>query len=326
MASRLSLSEREEIRVGLVEGRSYREIAAFLGRAPSTVCREVGRNRGREGYSAVTAEERAGRLARRPRPFKLVADTVLAEAVTELICGRRYSPKTASKLLEQQGMRVSHETIYRACYQRDRGLGPDVWKYLVRRRQRRRHAGPRWGIASGNPLGNPVSVHQRPQPALARTEPGHLEGDLIVGSRNQSAVITIIDRVSRYTWLKALPNGYKTDMVTKALSELLTQIPPPLRRTLTWDQGREMRYWPKIVAETGTPIYVCDRHSPWQRPTVENNNGVLRRWLPKATDLTTYTQTHLDEITHLINNMPRQIHNWQTATTIHQTHLGATTG
>lgn len=325
MASRLSLSEREQIRVGLVEGKSGREIAAELGRAPSTVSREVEVNGGRDAYRAVAAEERARFEARRQKPFKLVVDPVLAAAVTELICGSRYSPKTVSVVLRQRGVRVSHETIYRACYQRGRGLGPDVWKSLVRRRQRRRHGGPRWGFASGNPLGTPVSVHQRPTEAAERTEAGHLEGDLLIGARNRSAVITVIDRVSRYTWLGALPDGYKTEQVTTVLSQLLETIPPHLRKSLTWDQGREMRYWPTIQEQAGTPIYICDRHSPWQRPTVENNNGILRRWLPKGIDLNTVSQTQLDQIADLINNMPRELHNWNTAADIYHQHV-ATTG
>lgn len=323
---RLSLHEREEIRVGLANGESIRRIARGLGRAGSTVAREVTHNGGRHEYRAVRAEERARRLACRPKPFKLVSDPVLAEAVTELMTRTQYSPATVAGMLAAQGLKVSHETIYRACYQPGRGLEPDLWKLLPRRRQKRRHAGHQWGIASGNPLGNPVSVHARPPIALTRIQPGHLEGDLIIGSRNQSAVITLIDRLTRYTWLAALPNGYKTEFFTDALIQLLQRISPRLRLTLTWDQGREMRYWTRIQQQTNTRIYICDRHAPWQRPTVENNNGILRRWLPKGADLSTYTQNDLDKIAALINDMPRRIHKNQSAATIYHAHLVATTG
>lgn len=323
--SRLCLMEREEIRAGIERGWSFRMISQGLGRCPSTVSREVASNGGRDRYRAVSADEAAEVRASRPKPFKLVADPVLAAAVTDLLVGKKYSPLTTSWILAERGQRVSAETIYRACYQSGRGLGAEVWKALPRRRQKRKHAGRKWGFASADALGIHTSIHQRPQVAATRSEPGHLEGDLIYGAHNRSAVATYVERVSRFTKLAALPNGYRADLVAEALTESLSEVPQPMRKTLTWDQGREMRKWKQIEEATGIPIYFCDIHSPWQKPSVENNNGILRRWLPKGTPLDVYTQDDLDKIADLINQMPRKIHNWRTAQQVYDELLVATT-
>lgn len=324
--SRLLLWEREEIRAGIVAGESLSGIARRLGRCPSTVCREVKANGGSGVYRAVAGQERAERLGCRPKVPKLVADPDLAQGVTDLIRERRYSPQVCSQILAAEGKRISHETIYQACYRPGRGLGSELWKCLARRRQRRKRSGHRWGFASGNPLGEPTSVHQRHPIVTHRTQCGHLEGDLLIGAHNRSAIIVLTERVSRHLWLGALPNGYGTEPVAEALVALLDNIPPPMRRTLTWDQGREMKYWADIQAACGTPIYFCDPHAPWQKPTVENQNGILRRWLPKGTPLNTHTRTDLDNIAQLANHMPRRIHQWQTAHDIYHAHLVAATG
>lgn len=167
---RLCLGEREEIRVGLERGWSFGEIARWLGRIPSTVPREAAGNGGRVGYRAVGAQERADRLAARPKPFRLVIDREFAREVERLL-GMRYAPQTCVRLLAERGWRIIHETIYQACYQSGRGLVPDAYKLLVRRRQRRKHAGRRWGIASGNPLGEPVYVSQRHRPFSPAARP-----------------------------------------------------------------------------------------------------------------------------------------------------------
>jgi IS30 family transposase len=317
--------EREEVRAGIERGWSFRTISGVLGRCPSTVAREVASNGGRERYRAVSAQDGAVRRAARPKPFKLVADPVLAAAVTEFLVEKRYSPLTTARILSGRGQPVSAETIYRACYQQGRGLGAEVWKSLPRRRQKRKHAGRKWGFVSSDALGIHVSIHHRPQTAATRSEPGHFEGDLIYGAFNRSAVATFVERVSRHTTLVALPNGYRADLVAAALTDSLGEVPEPMRKSLTWDQGREMRKWKQIEEATGTPIYFCDIHSPWQKPTVENNNGILRRWLPKGTPLDVYTQNDLDAIAELINQMPRQIHGWRTAQQIYDELLVATT-
>jgi IS30 family transposase len=317
--------EREEIRAGIEKGWSFRMISTGLGRFPSTVSREVASNGGRNQYRAVSADRAAEERASRPKPFKLVVDPVLAAAVTELLVGKKYSPLTTARILTDRGQPVSAETIYRACYQPGRGLGSEVWKSLPRRRQKRKHAGRKWGFASADALGIHTSIHDRPETVASRVESGHLEGDLIVGASNKSAVATYVERVSRLTTLVALPNGYRADLVAEALTESLGEIPEPMRKTLTWDQGREMRKWKQIEAATGIPIYFCDIHSPWQKPTVENNNGILRRWLPKGTPLNVHTQNDLNKIAELINQMPRKIHNWRTAQQVYDELLVATT-
>lgn len=323
--SRLCLSEREEIRAGIEKGWSFRTIGLGLDRCPSTVAREVASNGGRNQYRAVSAHSGAVVRASRPKPFKLVADPVLAAAVTELLVGKKYSPLTTARILGERGQPISAETIYRACYQPGRGLGAEVWKSLPRRRQKRKHAGRKWGSASSDALGIHTSIHDRPATVASRVEAGHLEGDLIVGASNKSAVVSYIERVSRHTSLVALPNGYRADLVAEALTESLSEVPEPMRKTLTWDQGREMRKWKQIEEATGIPIYFCDIHSPWQKPTVENNNGILRRWLPKGTPLNVHTQDDLNKIAELINQMPRKIHGWRTAQQVYDELLVATT-
>ena len=323
--SRLCLMEREEIRAGIERGWSFRTISEGLGRCASTVAREVSANGGRDRYRAVSAHNGAVVRAARPKPFKLVADPVLAAAVTELLVDKKYSPRTTTQILSERGQRVSAETIYRACYQQGRGLGSEVWKSLPRRRQKRKHAGRKWGSASSAALGIRASIHDRPETVAARVEPGHLEGDLIVGAFNKSAVGTYVERVSRLTSLVALRNGYRADLVSEALTESLRGVPEPMRKTLTCDQGREMRFYQQIETATGIVVYFCDPHSPWQKPTVENNNGILRRWLPKGTPLDIYTQDDLNKIAELINQMPRKIHGWKTAQQVYDELLVATT-
>ncbi|MEX1275201.1 MAG: IS30 family transposase [Bacteroidota bacterium] len=237
-------------------------ISTGLGRCPSTVSREVASNGGRNRYRAVSAHRAAAGRASRPKPFKLVTDPVLAAAVTELLVGKKYSPLTTARILGDRGQRVSAETIYLACYQQGRGLGSEVWKSLPRRRQKRKHAGRKWGSASSDALGIHVSIHDRPLTVASRVEAGHLEGDLIVGASNKSAVVSYVERVSRHTSLVALPHGYRADLVADALTDALNQIPELMPKTLTWDQGREMRKWKEIETATGTPIFFCDIHSP----------------------------------------------------------------
>lgn len=300
--------------MGLEMEKPLRVIARELGRSTSTVSREVAGNGGPEAYRASAADGQAHDRARRPKPFKLVADPELGDRVqAELTAG--YSPQGAAKRLAAEGLGISHETIYRACYHLGRGLAEDLWKRLPRRRQKRRHGGKQWGATGVNPLGEPVSVHYRDPIALGRVQPGHLEGDLIIGAHNRSAAITLCERHTRFSWIGALNHGYRADQVAEVLCELLDRIPPQLRRTLTWDQGREMKYWADLQAVTGTLIYFCDPHSPWQRPTNENTNGLLRRWLPKGTRLDTHTQADLDGIAHTLNHMPRRIFGWDTAQT-----------
>ena len=307
--SRLSLDEREEIRVGLVRGESLRVIARRLGRASSTVCREVGRNRSRRGYVAHVAHRRAADRARRPRRLRLEVDVVLRNRVREALKGR-LSPQVIAWQLAAEGISISHETIYRACYHPTRPLGGDSHRLLCRPR-RGRIRRPR--TATGRipqSLGVFKPIHQRPGDPTV--EAGHWEGDLIVGQANRSATVVLTERRSRICLLGALPRGKNADEVAAVVSRLLGPIPPALRRTLTWDQGRELARWANIERCLGIQVFFADPRSPWQRPLVENQNGHLRRWFPRNKPMPR-SQTVLDQIARTLNTMPRRILNRQSA-------------
>jgi IS30 family transposase len=309
----LTALDREEIRAGIERGDNDVAIAAALGRHPATIGREIRRNGGRAAYTATAAEARAVACRARPKT-PLLADTDLSWHVTKrLLAGD--SPMTISIELAR-GTRdgytatISHETIYQGIYAPRRvGLPTKVYKLLHRRRPRRRLRGRRHSQQRSSPLGTFNIIGSRPAIAAERIELGHLEGDQIIGARNRSAIITIFDRTSRHLWLARHDHptgGYNADTTATAVTALITQIPPGLRRTLTWDRGTEMANHPDITNATRIDIYFCDPHKPWQRPTNENGNGLIRRWLPKGTDLSTYTQDDLDRISYRINTIPRR--------------------
>lgn len=211
-------------------------------------------------------------------------------------------------------VRVCAETIYRAVYtnQASSGLAAGSWKLLVSARRRRR---PRSRSESTrrNQLGAIRSVHTRPEAGSDRSDPGHWEGDLIMGAGNRSAVVTLAEPVSRFVDLGDLPEGHGSQTVLACLLERFDRIPPRMRKSLTWDQGREMRDWALLEDASAVPVYFCDPHSPWQRPSNENTDRVLRRWLPKGVDLGRWPQPHLDQIAHHLNTMPRRLHQWTPA-------------
>lgn len=294
--SRLCRVEREHIAVGIAAGRSFREIAVELGRAASTVSREVARNRNSKGqYWAHGAERKARIRARRPRPF-LLDDLQLAERVSELIVGCRYSPWAAAQLLTKAGHPISHETIYQAIYRGRFGKPKDVLNRPRTRRKRRTRTG-----RYPNNLGRYLSITDRPPPQ----GPGHWEADLIVGAGNYTAAVVLSHLATKETLLTALGNR-TADHTAQQLIDTITQnIPTHQRNTLTLDQGREFTRWQHIAAATGFDIYFCQPRSPWQKPHVENTNALLRRWLPKRQAIPQH-QPQLDHITNLINNMPRR--------------------
>lgn len=313
---RLSDHEREEIRAGIEREESLTTIASGLGRAVSTVSREVGRNGGRDAYNATRAGRQAAVRARRPRPCKLDDDMVLRLHVrTKMLAG--YSPCATSRLLAADGHQISGETIYAACYAgRDGGpLGGNAWRLLPRKRRARRHR--RGASPKPSVLGGFRPISERPESVADRVESGHIEGDLIIGERNGSAVVTLAERTSRLTLLGALPDGYGAEAVAGCVRLLLARLPAWMRRTLTWDQGREMTRWPEVEAGGLTMVYFADPHAPWQRPTNEQNNGVIRHWLPKGTRLDVHTQADLDQVAETINRMPRQLHGWKSAHTVY---------
>lgn len=313
-ANPLTLLDREEIRVGIERGDSDMMLGVALGRHRCTVNSEINRNGGRGRYSAVRAQCRADREVRRPKTRRLVGDRALRAHVTRRLRARD-SPMTISIELAR-GVRamtasISHEAIYQAIYAPgNRGLPKDCHRglHLGRRRRKRRGYKP----PSSNSLVVYCSIHDRPPVALERSEVGHLEGDLIVGAFNQSALITVFDRASRYLWLS--PVESKTaDSVYEYLTRILKRIPPRLRRTLAWDQGSEMARHRELALGSGIEIYIADPHSPWQRPTNENGNALIRRYVGKGTNLKTYTPRQLRAIEHRINTMPRRSLGWATA-------------
>jgi transposase, IS30 family len=302
--SRLCLQDRVEIQVGIAKGLSDGEIGLVVVKDRTTVLREIRRGGGRGGYCADTAQARSQRDARRPKQLRLAADAGLRAEVEEGL-EKRWSPDTISMAT---GGRVCAETIYQAVYAGRRGpLSLEACRRLVSKRRARRPRRPKT-TAKRNVLGPIRPLSSRPAAAGLR-RPGHWEGDLIVGSMNRSAIVTLACRASRLTLLADLPEGHGAAEVTAALVELFDRVPAHLRSTLTWDQGREMADWADTEALVeGLTIYFCDPHSPWQRPTNENGNGILRRWLPKGTNLSVHSRADLNRIEHNINTMPRRLH------------------
>lgn len=315
----LSLSERVQIEVGVQCSESARTIARRVGRAPSTVTRELVRNGGSDVYSAAAAEARAVRAQRRARPTVFESDPVLAAHV-EARLKVLDSPMTIAVELTRGvhdgiDVTVSHETIYRAVYAHGRrGLAKGLHAGLHRRRRCRKHRrGDGDAPTAKGPLGEFNLIGLRAPEADGRDVVGHLEGDLICGSFNRSAIVTVFDRASRYCWLADLPEGHGAEATLAALIELIERIPEPLRRTLTWDQGSEMAEHAALAATVGIDVYFAEPHSPWQRPTNENGNGLLRRYVGKGTDLGVYTPADLRTIETRLNTMPRRSLDWSTA-------------
>lgn len=305
----LDAQEREEIRVGLELKQTYIDIAAGLGRHRSTIGAEVKRNGGRRRYCAVGAQRRADKQRARPKTPKLVANSELAAEVTRRLEALD-SPKRISVELAATGVSVSAETIYRAVYELDRGLAPGLGQCLHLKRRRRKNRNTK--RPNNSALGIICSIHDRPEAALARKEVGHLEGDLIVGANNQSAIITLFDRMTRFLWLTSVA-AKTANALDDALIPALLSIPPHILKTLTWDCGAEIAHHPKVALECDVEIYIADPKSPWQRPTNENGNALVRRYVGKGTDLSIYSQQDLNHVATRINTIPRKIFNWQTA-------------
>ena len=311
MAARLSLDERVFIESSLGAGRSVADVARRLGRDRSTVHRELARCAGRAGYDARSAHASPCARARRVRASKPADDAVLAAAVNERL-KLRWSPHAAAADLREAGMSVCAETIYRACYANDprSGLPARTWAKLPRRARRRRHRAR--SAAKPSPLGEYRPMADRPADVEDRTQPGHWERDLIVGKANRTAAVTLAERTSRYCLTAALPHGYSAPQAAAAVTATLARQPAALVRTLTWDQGREMARWADIEAALGIEVFFCEPRSPWQRPTNEHTNALLRRWLPKGTSLD-IAQLRLSVIEDKLNHMPRRLHHWASA-------------
>lgn len=304
----LKLADREEISLGIARGETYTEIARRLGRCVSTVTREVAKNGDRDGYRATDAQLKAYKCARRPKGFKF-EDPRLQKVVTHYL-QRWWSPEQISKRLpiefpDDPMMWVSHETIYKSIYVQGRGeLKTELYRCLRSgRAERRQKNAPRahWG-----PVPDKVMISERPPEAADRSVPGHWEGDLIIGKDHASAVGTLVERSTGYLMLLHLPDGKTADKVDLSMRNAVSKLPGQLMKTLTWDQGAEMARHAAFTVDTGIAVYFCDPHSPWQRPSNENTNGLLRQYMPKGTDLSRFSESDLDDIAESLNDRPRK--------------------
>ncbi len=331
--ARLSIAEREEILAGMSREESVRAIARRIGRHHTTVSREIARNlhhqkypRGSNrggyvtqrpwGYSPHLAQLRAERRAKRPKPAKLATHLRLRREVKDRLKTNNSPEQIANRLRvdfpNDPEMWVSHETIYQSLYVQSRGaLKRELTRHLRTGRALRkpqRKEGERRGRIPGM-----VPISERPAEVADRAVPGHWEGDLILGSSaSGSAIGTLVERTTRFVMLLHLPGDHSADTVAEAMIGKMSELPEQLRRSLTWDQGVEMTQHVRIAEATQLQIYFCDPHSPWQRGTNENTNGLLRQYFPKGTDLSRWGPGYLDYVAAELNARPRKTLNWRT--------------
>jgi IS30 family transposase len=312
-SARLSLDDRVEIRIQLERGVSLRGIAASLGRSPSTISREVVANGGRANYAPMTAHRRACQAARRPKRTKLGSNPQLCSRVIGELEGW-WSPtqiraRLKAEFPDRPEMWVSHETIYKSIYIQGRGeLRRELARCLRSGRAERR---PQGRIERRGRIANMVMISERPAEAADRAIPGHWEGDLIIGKDNKSAIATLVERSTRYVLLAKIADQ-RAETVREALIGRVATLPQHLWRSLTWDQGAEMSQHQLFSDETGIDVFFCDPHSPWQRGSNENTNGLLRQYFPKGTSLRGFTQADLDAAAVSLNGRPRETLGWQT--------------
>jgi transposase, IS30 family len=304
---RLTLADREEISLGLRDDDSFTAIASRLGKAVSTVSREVAGNGGRTDYRAWRAHQRARERARRPKPAKLSRPRLAAQVTTWL--QQWWSPQeiTGRLRMEFAGdpmMQVSHETIYQALFVQGRG---ELRRELARcLRTGRVHRRPRRRPTNTGQLRDMVMISERPAEAADRAVPGHWEGDLLIGTDCRSAVGTLVERTTRYVMLLHLPTGRDAAGVEHAMRQAISTLPAQLHRSITWDQGKEMAHHARFTIATGIQVYFCDPHKPWQRGSNENTNGLLRQYMPKGTDLSVHTAADLARYARSLNDRPRK--------------------
>jgi len=303
---RLQEHEREEILLGLKRGESMREVARGLGRASSTASREIAANGGRDDYQAFEAHRRARSCVRRPKPFKLDHGALAARVTTWL--EELWSPQEIAGRLRldhpnDPEMHVSHETIYQSLYVQGRGeLRRELARCLRTGRTQRKSQGR---VETRGKIKDMVMISERPAEAEDRAVPGHWEGDLIMGTGGKSAVGTLVERSTRFLLLLHLPDGKGATEVEAAMAKAIQTLPSELARSVTWDQGKEMARHASLTVATGIPVYFCDPHSPWQRGSNENTNGLLRQYLPKGTDLSKHSAEDLERIQRSLNGRPR---------------------
>ena len=308
----LTMGEREEISRGLAAADSLRSIAARIGRAPSTVSREVARNHGRRGYRAGAGEQAARSRGRRPKPAKLTICERLRVEV-EALLEADWSPEQISRFLKEEhpgepSMQVSHETIYLSLYIQGRGLlRKELARHLRRRHQIRQPK--RRELNNQGKIKDMINISERPAEAADRAVPGHWEGDLLLGTPT-TAIGTLVERSTRFVMLFKLPSGINAESARVGLTQKVLTLPENLRRSLAWDQGREMKQHVRFTIDTGVQVYFCDPNSPWQRGTNENTNGLLRQYFPRGKTVAHYTQEHLDMVAAKLNGRPRETLGW----------------
>jgi IS30 family transposase len=311
---RLSLEDRIEVRIGLEVGKSFAEVGRELGFVTSTICREVNENGGRARYRPLRAHRRAWERSRRPKATKLATNPRLCARV---IAGLEqwWSPEQIAKRLRAEfpddpDMWVSHETIYKSLYVQGRGeLRRELARCLRTGRAQRRS---RARQERRGRLTDMVMISERPAEVADRAVPGHWEGDLIVGKNGKSAIGTLVERTTRFVLLLHLPQGRSAEQVREAMTATIQTLPSSLRRTLTWDQGKEMAVRVQFSVDTDVDVYFCDPHSPWQRGSNENTNGLLRQYFPKGTDLGQHDAATLQHAADSLNGRPRETLGWKT--------------
>ena len=313
----LSSPEREEISRQIACGQSLRAIATQLNRAPSTISREVRRHGGRAQYRAGRADAGAWRRARRPKPCRLAGAPHLRACVTDKLT-HRWSPEQIAAWLKRTypddpSWHVSHETIYRTLFIQSRGTLKLTLLAHLRRRGRLRRPRTTSSPPIG-PLADAISIRERPASVEDRAVPGHWEGDLLLGGR-QTQIATLVERQSRFVLLVKMPTKRAPD-VAAALAAQIQRLPEHLRRSLTWDRGTELAAHRDFTLATDMQVYFCDPHSPWQRGSNENTNGLLRQYFPKGTNLAAYSQETLDAVAHELNERPRKTLGFETPAAI----------
>jgi IS30 family transposase len=311
----LTLVEREEISRSVATGQSIRSVAARLGRAPSTISREIMRNGGQECYRANQADQAAWDRAHRPKTCRLVENRTLAHIVAGKL-QLLWSPEQIAGWLkhtypDDEAFQVSHETIYRSLYIQARGaLKKELLQHLRRTRAMRRSRHHTQKTDDHGRIRDTVSISERPATVEDRAVPGHWEGDLLCGT-NSSQIATLVERHTRYVMLVKVASK-DSETVTDALIKNARKLPQELYKTLTWDRGSEMADHKRFTLATDIKVYFCDPHNPWQRGTNENTNGLLRQYFPKGTDISAYSQAHLNAVARRLNSRPRKTLNYET--------------
>lgn len=311
----LSLAEREEISRSLAAGHPIRRIAQLLGRAPSTISREISRNGGQTSYRASCADDAAWKRAQRPKTCKLVDNPVLAEVVATKL-QLQWAPEQIAGWLKHtfpgsEDFQVSHETIYRSLFIQARGaLKKELLAHLRRPRIMRRSRHHTQKTDNHGRIKDTVSISERPAMVEDRAVPGHWEGDLLFGDRN-SQIATLVERQTRYVMLVKVASK-DTETVIDALIDNARELPQELYQSLTWDRGKELADHKRFTLATDIDVYFCDPHSPWQRGSNENTNGLLRQYFPKGVDVSQYSQAQLNEVARKLNERPRKTLEYQT--------------